>query len=505
MCVCGIVSNSSSSSDEKRDNVMKVHDDDGSVGDEFDLRENYQQAVECLVQCEYVMKSLQVQVANKDDQITGLEERVVQMSLELASAKAREDERSQELNRLKRSVHWRASGQVKSGLSRSWSVANSRQEGAYPQEQTEVMPWPTAGTQEDEDDDNDLEKITKTLGMTKSDAGLGLRRSMSSHLSATNGREEPQELQRQIEVMPWPNLARTQEDLTRMTEMNADLSSSFAPASKICPTAKYVYQQQHHEHQSEVMPWPHEKHQEEDAMMNSEVTRAHPEPSRREAFQFSRLAKRMSWGVNNKDGNSEDTLGTSSLNSLFLQDTSQKSQRGSQNDSNSSAKDSLRSMLSNTNINFSNRSNNSTSLDDSSSSRGRRSNLGQFFADLIVPNNNSNSICNNVAITNGKQGQFAKANIDFDRRQQERRSSTESSRSFLEGVVFPVSTSDCLVGLEKKKDDNAPNTAKTFLSKSYNGGIGFHGLACGNKRRCSDVIEGLQSASELNNAEWPEF
>ena len=59
---------------------------------EFDLSQNYQNSIECLVQCESIISTLQKQLASKDEQISSLEEKIVQMSLELASSKAFEDE-----------------------------------------------------------------------------------------------------------------------------------------------------------------------------------------------------------------------------------------------------------------------------------------------------------------------------------------------------------------------------------------------------------------------------
>ena len=72
-----------------------VKDDD----DEADLRRDYQNAVDCLIQCESLFNTFQSQISSKDEQIAMLEEKVMSLSLELASVKAREDYR-----RLKKSV-----------------------------------------------------------------------------------------------------------------------------------------------------------------------------------------------------------------------------------------------------------------------------------------------------------------------------------------------------------------------------------------------------------------
>ena len=76
--------------------------------DEFDLSENYQTAVDCLVSCESIINTLQEELASKDEhiasleeklmqmseaeQIASLEEKLVNMSLELALTKAHADE-----------------------------------------------------------------------------------------------------------------------------------------------------------------------------------------------------------------------------------------------------------------------------------------------------------------------------------------------------------------------------------------------------------------------------
>jgi hypothetical protein len=57
-----------------------------------DLRRNYQNAIDCLMHCEHIINDLTSQMTKKDELIASLEERIVQMSLELASSKAFEDE-----------------------------------------------------------------------------------------------------------------------------------------------------------------------------------------------------------------------------------------------------------------------------------------------------------------------------------------------------------------------------------------------------------------------------
>lgn len=57
-----------------------------------ELRKYYAGAVECVKQCESIIADLQEQLASKDCHISSLENKIVKMSLELASAKAFEDE-----------------------------------------------------------------------------------------------------------------------------------------------------------------------------------------------------------------------------------------------------------------------------------------------------------------------------------------------------------------------------------------------------------------------------
>jgi len=65
--------------------------DEESFGSQFDLRCLYHNAVNSLVSCDRTIKCLQKQLTSKDEQMAMLEERLVQMSLELASAMASVD------------------------------------------------------------------------------------------------------------------------------------------------------------------------------------------------------------------------------------------------------------------------------------------------------------------------------------------------------------------------------------------------------------------------------
>lgn len=59
--------------------------------DESDLRQDYQNAVDCLIQCETLFNSFQDQLRSKNHRIDMLEDKVMELSLELAAIKARQD------------------------------------------------------------------------------------------------------------------------------------------------------------------------------------------------------------------------------------------------------------------------------------------------------------------------------------------------------------------------------------------------------------------------------
>lgn len=59
--------------------------------EDSDLRQDYQNAVDCLIQCETLFNSFQEQLRLKDDRIITLEDKVMDLSLELAALKARLD------------------------------------------------------------------------------------------------------------------------------------------------------------------------------------------------------------------------------------------------------------------------------------------------------------------------------------------------------------------------------------------------------------------------------
>mmetsp|Transcript_8305 Transcript_8305/g.13417 ORF Transcript_8305/g.13417 Transcript_8305/m.13417 type:complete len:304 (+) Transcript_8305:1-912(+) len=117
---------------------------------ELNLRQDYENAINCVVQCESMINTLQEQLASKDEQIASLEEKImripseplqeqlvskdeqitslegkiVQMSLELASTKASEGELQHRLKTSFTSASSNASNEV-SGISSQASVASN--------------------------------------------------------------------------------------------------------------------------------------------------------------------------------------------------------------------------------------------------------------------------------------------------------------------------------------------------------------------------------------------
>ena len=59
---------------------------------EIDLCRDYKNAVDCLLQCDTLFKAFQEQIQSKDDRIATLEDKVMELSLELASIKAGQDQ-----------------------------------------------------------------------------------------------------------------------------------------------------------------------------------------------------------------------------------------------------------------------------------------------------------------------------------------------------------------------------------------------------------------------------
>ena len=58
---------------------------------ESDLRKDYQTAIDCLIQCESIIKNLQKHLLSKEERIVCLEDKIMHMSLDLASSMAHGD------------------------------------------------------------------------------------------------------------------------------------------------------------------------------------------------------------------------------------------------------------------------------------------------------------------------------------------------------------------------------------------------------------------------------
>ena len=65
---------------------------------ESDLRKDYQTAIDCLIQCESIIKNLQKHLLSKDERIVCLEDKIMHMSLDLASSMAHGDHLQHKLN-----------------------------------------------------------------------------------------------------------------------------------------------------------------------------------------------------------------------------------------------------------------------------------------------------------------------------------------------------------------------------------------------------------------------
>ena len=72
--------------------ILNNSDRSDASANNFDLKRDYQNAIDCLINCEELITTLQKRLQTKDEQIATLEETIVQMSLQLANSKAFEDE-----------------------------------------------------------------------------------------------------------------------------------------------------------------------------------------------------------------------------------------------------------------------------------------------------------------------------------------------------------------------------------------------------------------------------
>ena len=105
-----------------------------------DLRRDYKDAIQCIVHCELLIKTLEGQLTTKDDIIASLEDKIVSMSLELAKAKAASDELELSQRRMSSSLPILTSDYVEEqseGPSQrhSWAVEDDEDSSSYDEEE----------------------------------------------------------------------------------------------------------------------------------------------------------------------------------------------------------------------------------------------------------------------------------------------------------------------------------------------------------------------------------
>jgi len=404
------------------------------MDDNFDLPQNYQNAVDCLVQCEFIISTLQERLTSKNIQIVRLEDALVQNSLELASSKALHDEQSQVASKDRQIV--RLEGKL---VQNSLELASSK---ALQDEQSQEL--------------NRLKRQISSVTDCVYDS--------NDKVNDEECAADYQHQQQQVSSKDMSSLLvdfYTPVSITRRNGCRAGAGGGGrrddSPRRRRPALSQAWSDTINREHQSEVMPWP----QQDEETTNE--TRAHLKPKRRGGFQLSRLTQRVSWGV---DG--DNTQATASSITL---DESQRSQ-------NDSAKGSIFSdtseIFSNSTANtdsspsISNKSGqrswrNNSSLGESLPSR-RLSNFGQLLLGLNKNDTTNRKECGSTAAVDVSGGKHSVEN-EFDG------CSRTSSRSLIEGVVFPISSADCLIGLLEE----------------------------------DDVVERSARCLDNANAEWPEF
>lgn len=117
--------------------------DVASSGHRFDVHHLYHNAVNSLVSCDRTIKCLREELTSKDERIVMLEERLVQMSLELASTKASEDVLQHRLSKQQKLTI--AACRIEE--SKNFSAANQRRENEQevPTIIVNTLPSSTAG------------------------------------------------------------------------------------------------------------------------------------------------------------------------------------------------------------------------------------------------------------------------------------------------------------------------------------------------------------------------
>lgn len=300
--------------------------------------------VQCLLYCESVIFDLGAQLDVKDRRIAALEERIVEMSLELARAKALEDE----------------------------------------------------------------------------------HRLLKRRISSVDGDDDEDKQPRELPSLKEPRLVSTTNLVNYAPVSNRPRSKSVALPSKAQQDGTVE------SGEPDFISWPSQEDHEgtQDTTGDTPGAERHPEPRRRGGFRLSRLTKRMSWGANLDGSNkavpttidvSQRSLGDSARSSLFGSFSCDSKALEQEFPSSGRRKGAL--------------GNSNRSLDDSGSRR--MSNLGQLL--LGLPNKNERSEANHQGVTVGNE-------LSLHRRQ------ASCPVPELSGVVFPVSSGDCLLGLLDNDD-----------------------------------------------------
>lgn len=325
--------------------------------DEFDLHRNYHHAIDCLMHCEHIISSLQDKLALKDQRIGGLEEKLVQMSLELASAKASEDE-----HRL-----FRRQMQRMSAASISSSSSSSDESSL------DMSHKPEAEAQ----------------GLT------------SSELI--------------VDYNPVRNSARS----ASLSSARGDAVTS--PGSNI-PHAPSV-------------PAAID---ENNATRNTKRSES-PKPLRTFGLGVTRLAKRMSGVISNSDHPMNISMGSTLLDNSTHDSSRELAMHCfTRCESASFYKRNNGLSVRRSNSMYESRNAASTTARRTLNKQGSIADIGQF---LLGRGNNNNKPNETIIPLKIKPQQ-----------PQHRRDSGSSSRSGISGVVFPVTSNDCLVGLNHRED-----------------------------------------------------
>jgi len=353
--------------------------------------------------CEYIISSLQDKLVIKQERIGGLEEKLVQMSLELASAKASEDE-----HRLFR--------RQMTGVSIT-SVSS--------------------GSSSDE----------------CSHCNHPLDTSHKSHKPEAEGHQgEPSSSSSEL-IVDYNPIRRPRRKTTQRPELSASWSgrgAALAPPGSI----------------------PHVPSVPVAMGNNSTKGSESPKPLRNFGLGVSRLAKRMSGVISNSDHPLDDSMASTHDSSRELAmhcfarcestPASVYNREGRMVRKSSSMHESLTASRNTTRTTTARRTSAADVAATTAAEKPRPTrktllqkqhkqssitDIGQFF---LGRGNNNNNNSSNRAPDSSVPLKFAPQHL------MARRDSVSSSRSGISGVVFPVTSNDCLVGLNGREDVQRP-------------------------------------------------